>query len=327
MHTTLIATGGTIAWHSEYGRMLTATELLATAGQAVDEVVDLVPVPSWDLSVGDMVVVAARVRAAIEAGAGLVVVAHGTDTMEETAWLTELMLGAKLRERAAVLFTGAMRFADEPAGDGPANLRFALRMGRGPALTGAGVHVVWPPALHPARSVRKVDAAAPQPFESSRQFRGSVPLPEPGPDIGPRVELLKVGPLSRPEVPQRVPGLVLEGVGAAHIPSPYHAAVERLVASGVPVVLASRCRDVERDPYNPASVLYAGDLTAEKAAIALMVGLGRHRDIAQLRAWWAQLLATGGEGAGDSESHASGGQQRHPGQPGNRPVNQHQVPG
>jgi len=94
-------------------------------------------------------------------------------------------------------------------------------------------------------------------------------------------------------VPDGVAGLVLEGAGAAHVTSPYHAIVEALVAGGVPVVLASRCRDVDRSPYNQASVLYAGDLRAEKAAIALRVGLGRHHDLPQLRAWWGELLAAG----------------------------------
>ena len=90
------------------------------AGQAVDVVVDLVPVPSWDLSVEDMASIAGQVRAAVEAGSEGVVVTHGTDTMEETAWLTELTLGAELRDRAAVLFTGTIHFADDPASDGPA---------------------------------------------------------------------------------------------------------------------------------------------------------------------------------------------------------------
>ena len=42
--------------------------------------------------------------------------------------------------------------------------------------------------------------------------------------------------------------------------------IERLVGGSVPVVLASRCRDVERDPASRSPVLYAGDLTGEKAA-------------------------------------------------------------
>jgi L-asparaginase/Glu-tRNA(Gln) amidotransferase subunit D len=93
-------------------------------------------------------------------------------------------------------------------------------------------------------------------------------------------------------VPEGVSGLVLEGTGAAHVPS-YHAIAEKLITLGVPVVFASRCRDVERDPDSSASVLYAGDLTAEKAAIALMVALGRHRALGELRTWWARLLASG----------------------------------
>jgi L-asparaginase len=308
MRTTLIATGGTIAWNGELARMLTASELLAAAGDGVEEVVDLAPVPSWDLSVEDMAVIAARVRSALGAGARSIVVAHGTDTMEETAWLTDLMLGSELREQATVLFTGAMRFADDQASDGPANLRFALRAARDPSLVGSGVHVAWPEKLHPARSVRKVDASAPQPFESNEQLRSFVPLPEPGPEIGPAVEFLRVGAVSRPEVPEDVVGLVLEGVGAAHIPSPYHSIVERLVGRGVPVVLATRCRDVERSPDSQALVLYAGDLTAEKAAIALRVGLGRHGDLAGLRTWWARLLAAGRSDGGSLPSHGLGRQ-------------------
>lgn len=152
MHTTLIATGGTIAWHDREGRMLGAGELLGSAGQAVDEIVDLAPVPSWDLSMDDMVGIATQVRLAVEAGAASVVVTHGTDTMEETAWLTELMLGANLRHRAAVLFTGAMRFAGDAGGDGPGNLAFALRAARERPLAGLGVHVAWRGRLHPARS-------------------------------------------------------------------------------------------------------------------------------------------------------------------------------
>jgi L-asparaginase len=293
MRTTLIATGGTIAWHDGEGRMLGASELLESAGQDVDEVVDLAAMPSWDLSMDDMVGIATRVRSAVETGAASVIVTHGTDTMEETAWLTELMLGPKLRDRAAVLFTGAMCFAGDTASDGPGNLAFAVRAARERSVISLGVHVAWRGKLHPARSVRKVDAAAAEPFESRRQFGPTSPLPEPGPVLARDVKLLKVGPVARPEIPERVAGVVLEGTGAAHIPSHYHALAERLVGAGVPVVFASRCRDVERHDNSRSSAVYAGDLTAEKAAIALMVGLGRHRDIGQLGGWWAQLLAAG----------------------------------
>jgi L-asparaginase len=273
--------------------MLGASELLEEAGEDVDEVVDLVPVPSWDLSVDDMASIAAQVRAAVQAGSECVVVTHGTDTMEETAWLAELMLGANLRKRAIVLFTGAMRFADDPAPDGPGNLASALRAARERTLVGVGTQVAWRGKLYPARSVRKVDAASVEPFEGRRQQNPSHLLPEPGEALDQSVRLLKVGPVARPDVPEGVIGLVLEGTGAAHVPSLYHATIDQLVGRGVPVVLSSRCQDVERNPDSQTPVLYAADLTADKAAIALMVGLGRHHDIGPLRDWWAALLAAG----------------------------------
>jgi L-asparaginase len=296
MSTTLIATGGTIAWHSQQRRMLGAEDLLKAAGQAVDVLVDLKPVPSWDLSVEDMASIAARVRAAVRAGCDNVVVTHGTDTMEETAWLTELALGAELRRRATVLFTGAMHFADDPASDGPSNLALALQAAQDPMLVGLGVQVAWQGELYSARSVHKVDAAADEPFEGRQQTSPSLPLPEPGPALVAGVKLLKVGPVARPNVPEEVAGLVLEGTGAAHVPTRYQAIAERLIGVGVPVVFASRCRDVERNPDSSGPVLYAGDLTAEKAAIALMVALGRHRHLGELRAWWAKLVASGRPG-------------------------------
>jgi L-asparaginase len=295
MRTTVIATGGTIAWDANGHRMLSGGELLDAAGETADEVIDLQPVPSWDMSVANMVEIAQRVRSAVEAGSEAVVVLHGTDAMEESAWLTELSLGAQAREHAAVLFTGAMRFADHPHADGPANVTWALRAGREPGTAGRGVQVAWPRQLHAARWARKVDAAAANPFESGpRQTVGHRP-PEPGPAIEQNVALVKVGPLARPAVPAAVAGVVLEGMGAAHVPSEYHPIIEDLLAGGVPVVLASRCRDVLRGPAAGDGVLYAGDLTAEKAAIALMVGLGRKRDLTDLRAWWSELLTASGD--------------------------------
>lgn len=138
MRTTLIATGGTVAWHDEEQRMLSATELAAHAAVEVDSAVDLAPRPSSDLSIGDMAALASTVRGAIAEGAEVVVVLHGTDTMEESAWLTELLLGKRLRQAASVLFTGAMRFVDDPEADGPANLASAMAAGwLGPLEVGA----------------------------------------------------------------------------------------------------------------------------------------------------------------------------------------------
>lgn len=284
--TVVIATGGTAAWHAGEKRMLAGSELVTAAGVHIDEIVDLEPKPSWDLSSQDMEVIARSVTTAVDDGTRSVVVVHGTDTIEETAWLTELLLGTR-RDAVGVVFTGAMRFADHAEPDGPAHLREAVAVAQD--VVGQGVQLVFGGRRHAARWVRKADAGALDPFESG-DHPVVTPAPPPGSALNHAVELLKVGPVSRPEIPDGVAGLVLEGVGAAHIPTAYHAGIEELVAEGVPVVLTSRCRDVERATREVEKVLWAGDLSPEKAALAMMVGLGGTSSSDELRRWWSQLV-------------------------------------
>jgi len=112
----LIATGDTIA----YGRrgaapaVLTGAELLATlppgAHRGATIVTEDVRVePSWDMSPATMLMLARRVRSAIlDDGYEGVVVSHGVDTVEETAFLTDLLAGPATA-RAGLVFTGALR--------------------------------------------------------------------------------------------------------------------------------------------------------------------------------------------------------------------------
>jgi L-asparaginase len=288
----MIATGGTIAWHSGLQRMLTGAELASSAGLASVDVVDVNAAPSWDLSVPDMEDIAGAVRTAIDEGADAVVVAHGTDTMEETAWLTELTLGGARRRRASVVFTGAMRFADHPAADGPSNLAAAVGQARRTAGRGLGVQIWLAGRSHAARWVRKIDASALDAFDSGGRPGSAPPPPAIHPRLNHAVTLLKVGALSRPLLPTDQAGVVLEGTGAAHVPSALHAAIEGLIGRGIPVVLATRCRDVERAGVD-SPLLHAGDLTAEKAAIALMAALGNCEHITALGALWSELLNAG----------------------------------
>src|ERR1022692_3020025 len=143
MTSALITTGGTIAWSERDQRMLVGNELTRTANLDFDRITDLLAIPSWNLTITDMMAIARSVLAAIDSGHRSVVVTHGTDTMEETAWLTDLLLGPERRLTSRVLFTGAMRFSDNSDSDGPANLEYAIRQAMQIQYPDQGVQIAF----------------------------------------------------------------------------------------------------------------------------------------------------------------------------------------
>src|SRR4051812_23655099 len=150
----LVATGDTIAHRA--AAVATGRELLELAGPPPERVVveDVLAEPSWDTSVATQLALARRgpqapggpavtsvatqlalarrVRKALVADEFTgVVVTHGVDTLEETAFLADLVAGPA---RGGIVFTGAVRPLSEPDPDGPANLAAALRAAADPAL-------------------------------------------------------------------------------------------------------------------------------------------------------------------------------------------------
>jgi L-asparaginase len=323
----LIATGGTIASRVQpdggVAAAMTGRELLGTVDGldiADVDVVDLFQGPSWSLDLDAMCTIAVRARDAAASGSS-VVITHGTDTLEETAYLADLVAG-EATDHAPIVVTGSMRNAGEAGGDGPQNLRDAFAVARSPdVIGGRGVLVVAAGGVHAARWVTKTDAQAVDTFQSpghgpvGHVDEGGVNF-DGAPGRGPSAPVgrahVVAGPIAvvpsygdvDPELidwhlDRGVRGIVIEGTGAGNVNGALVAGIESARDRGVPVVITSRCITGSVAPIyggpggghsiEALEVIRGGDLSARKARLALAVGLALAPDIA-LRDWFTSVV-------------------------------------
>ena len=155
----VLGTGGTIASRRDERGAAQPVDLVGglVAGLdvgAVDVTArDLFVKDSSALTTADQATIVREVQATLaDPGVDGIVVTHGTDTAEETAYLLDLVHD----DDRPVVLTGAQRPADAPDADGPGNLRDALRVAADPAARGLGVLVVFDGRVLAARGTRKV---------------------------------------------------------------------------------------------------------------------------------------------------------------------------
>ena len=295
MTTSLSAEGATPT--ADAAALVAAVPRLAQIAEI--DAASLLALPSASLDVASLLQVLTDLDAACSAGADGVVVTTGTDALEEVAYLFHLLW----RRPEPLVLTGAMRTADAPSADGPANLLGAVTVAASAEARGRGCLVVMNDEVHAADVVQKRHTTSVAAFASPG--RGPVGrLHEGEALLAPRVPRGRI--LELPEN-SRVPavglvrvalghdtalleraaevydGLVIEGAGGGHVPSWW---VEPLLgaAERIPVVLASRTGagalltrtygyvGAERLLLD-GGLLPAGDLDGLKARVLLMVAL------------------------------------------------------
>jgi L-asparaginase len=238
---------------------LSAAELLAAVPGVAElditvEVRDFRRVPGGSLTFADLLELAAAIDKLARGGVDGFVVTQGTDTIEEAAYLLDLVHEAD----APVVVTGAMRSAAAAGADGPANLLGALRVAASPAARGLGCLVAFADDVHAARYVRKAHTTSITAFASSPgpighlvedevrillrpQRRPAITGADPGRPVRTSIVVAALdddGELLR-AAGNLADGLVIAAFGAGHVPASW-VPILTDIAARKPVVLASR---------------------------------------------------------------------------------------
>ncbi|MBG6214626.1 L-asparaginase [Cryobacterium sp. CAN_C3] len=269
-HVVLLATGGTIssrARSAEDGAAVAADggaqvlRGLAAAPAYPVRVVDVVCEGSYLLTLVDMIAICAQIKIALsDPSVRGVVVTHGTDTMEETAYLADLTHD----DVSPVVFTGAQKSADAAEPDGPGNLADAIAVAGSPAAAGLGALIVFAGEIFPARGVRKAQTFALDAFTNpdfgvvgfltatgdvviTRHEQRMPPLPLPLRPLreAKRVDVVSAYPgadgiLLRASVSAGASGIVLQATGSGNANPALCSAVAAATARGTVVVTSTR---------------------------------------------------------------------------------------
>ena len=256
--------GGTISSTDSGGKGVEPTVTGETLVSDVPEIAEVAEVSavsfrqvaSGELTVDDLVELASEITARIDEGASGAVVTQGTDTIEETTFVLDLLVDRE----APVVVTGAMRNPTLPGADGPANLLASIHVAASEVARGLGAVVVLNDEIHAARFVRRTHTSNPATFRSDPvgpvgwisenvprvvlrpAGRHKITLPEDAQDHPVALHTVTLGDdgrlLSAIEQ-QGYAGLVVEAMGGGHVPSIMAGALEDL-AGKLPVILASR---------------------------------------------------------------------------------------
>ncbi len=234
------------------------------------------------------------------------VVTHGTATLEETAFLLDLLLDPS----KPVVLTGAQRPASAEWADGPSNLSTAFRVACDPSAADQGVLVAFADKIYTGRDATKIHSTALEAFaggeigfvypdrvviKGTRRERFCLRWPA---DALPAVDIIPFysgadGKYFRAALAADVAGLVVEGLGMGNVNNAYYEGIREAREAGLTVVLTTRCPYGRVIPFygypgggaslKKLGVVFGGALSSAKARICSMIALAAGYDEGELQ--------------------------------------------
>lgn len=244
-----------------------------------------------------------------------VVITHGTDTLEETAYMLDLTINTN----KPIVVTGSMRSSSELGYDGPFNLATSICTAISDEAVGKGVLVCFNGTLHSAKDVTKVNSMALDAFQTPSfgplgiVDNNRVIFYRKSPkgqnldikEIDSKVELIKCAAgmdstYIEYAIERGFSGIVIEGLGRGNIPPTMVKGIKKCIERNIPVVLVSRCyegRVYQSYGYEGGGkelrnmgVIFGDNMQGQKARIKLMVALGYNKDYKFIRGFMEENL-------------------------------------
>ncbi|HGO1650909.1 TPA: asparaginase [Staphylococcus aureus] len=239
------------------------------------------------------------------------VITHGTDTLEETAFLLDLILGIE----QSVVITGAMRSSNEIGSDGLYNYISAIRVASDEKARHKGVMVVFNDEIHTARNVTKTHTSNTNTFQSPNhgplgvltkdrvQFHHMPYRQQALENVNDKlnVPLVKAymgmpGDIFSFYSREGIDGMVIEALGQGNIPPSALEGIQQLVSLNIPIVLVSRSFNGIVSPtyaydgggYQLAQqgFIFSNGLNGPKARLKLLVALSNNLDKAEIKSYF-----------------------------------------
>ncbi|MBM7635368.1 asparaginase [Streptococcus saliviloxodontae] len=300
----VLHTGGTISMTADEGGNVRPNQdnPMNHVGVNLDHItitsIDFLNIPSPHITTQHMLMIYHKIRETAGRFDG-VVITHGTDTLEETAYFLDTMAVPEI----PIVLTGAMRSSNELGSDGVYNYLSALRVASHDKAADKGVLVVMNDEIHAAKYVTKTHTTNVSTFQTPthgplgiimkhdilffktaeprvrfdlEEISGTIPIVKAYAGMGGEGIISFLGP-------HNVQGVVIEALGAGNMPPRAAQEITTLISQGVPVVLVSRCFNGIAEPVyayegggvllQETGVMFVKELNAQKARLKLLIAL------------------------------------------------------